>query len=189
MIPAVRGPTDPNSNPCGTCVYLNATGTGLDDQANANGSVNPIDKNSNANECQQTGGVFAPQGYGVGWGIANIQADSESNEVVINYYDVDNIGYGVGVPGGPTQLYPAFGPQGGWGPGPLPNYGNPDAPLFNGNLSTIYNATSFSCATNFNIAASGLGIASLATGEMPPVAIGLGLGGIAAGWIGQKVCQ
>jgi RHS repeat-associated protein len=51
-------PTDPNSNPCGTCFYLNASGTGLDDQPGPSGNINGTDHNSNANECQQNGGYF-----------------------------------------------------------------------------------------------------------------------------------
>jgi RHS repeat-associated protein len=115
-------------NPTGSCVYLNDQGTAVDN--------NGIDPNSSVDECNGTGGYFAP-GQVVGESI-----NPNSDAVVLQF--IPNFGM-IGVPTGTAESY-----QSGVGQ-PLQFYlgFGLDGALRFGNLQTFTNINLSGWLTNF----------------------------------------
>ena len=60
-----------SGNPCGTCVYLNNSGTAPD--------TNGIDANSNQDECKKNGGLFVDQSQGA---VGQVTVDPDTNTII-----------------------------------------------------------------------------------------------------------
>ena len=102
-------PNDPSQNPCGMCLYLNSSGTGLDDQPGPSGNVNGIDKNSTASECGANAGFFISEANGTMSSLV-VNYDPDSNSIFATSLGPDNWIYGTsGVPGLPEWQSPNYG--------------------------------------------------------------------------------
>ena len=66
------------ANPSGSCIYLDAAGTGFNPAEGSTGGG--VDPNSNQADCQSTGGVFAPSSNGA---ILGILYDNNSNQIIV----------------------------------------------------------------------------------------------------------
>jgi hypothetical protein len=102
-------PNDPSQNPCGMCLYLNSSGTGLDNQPGPSGNVNGIDTNSTASECGATAGFFISEANGTMSSLV-VNYDPDSNYIFATSLSPDNWTYGtMGLPGSPEWQSPNYG--------------------------------------------------------------------------------